>query len=221
MRHSVLVSFRNPRTDHPTERSWAARRATDDDLDTVVRVLVDSHVDYAWERWALPWDDRRERLDTLYRTDLELVAFRVGEVWMTACGRSVAVWLPAVVTPGLDSSAIAERQRAAKEVFGERQDIIDLIAGAIDVQRPACDWYLATMGTLPEAQRSGLGTEVLRPRLQELDDVAASACLETSDPANLRFYGRLGFEVTAELDRLPHGAPTTWVMTRHADQAGS
>jgi ribosomal protein S18 acetylase RimI-like enzyme len=216
MRHSVRVSFRNHRPVRPIERSSVARRATDDDLDTVVRVLVDSHVDYAWERWALPWDDRRERLDLLYRTDLELVALRVGEVWVTDCGRSVAVWLPAMVTPELDSSAIAERERAAMEAFGERHEIVDLVDRAIDVRRPACDWYLATMGTVPGAQRSGLGTEVLRPRLARLDDAAASACLETSDPANLGFYSRLGFEVVAELDDLPSGAPTTWVMQRNA-----
>ncbi|HSM65009.1 MAG TPA: hypothetical protein VK860_01755, partial [Ilumatobacteraceae bacterium] len=81
---------------------------------------------------------------------------------------------------------------------------------------PACDWYLATMGTVPGAQRSGLGTEVLRPRLAELDDATASACLETSDPANLDLYSRFGFEVVAELDDLPSGAPTTWVMQRDA-----
>jgi predicted N-acetyltransferase YhbS len=216
----VLVSFLTPRPDRATEPPSVARRATDDDLDTVVRVLVDSHVDYAWERWALPWDDRRERLDHLYRTDLRCFARGVGEVWMTGCGRSVAVWLP-TTAPASDPSATAELQRAAMEAFGERLGIIDLVDSAIGVRRPACDWYLATMGTLPEAQRSGLGTEVLRPRLQALDDAGASACLETSDPANLRFYGRLGFEVVAELDRLPHGAPTTWVMTRAAAHATS
>jgi ribosomal protein S18 acetylase RimI-like enzyme len=212
----VIVSSSTSRPDRPTERLPIARHATDDDLDTVVRVLAESHVDYAWERWALPWDDRRERLHDLYRTDLQHVALRAGQVWMTDCGRSAAVWIPASVATASDPAATAERDRAAAAAFGERRRIIDRVDGAIGVRRPACDWYLATMGTLPAAQRSGLGTEVLRPHLQVLDDTAASACLETSDRANLAFYGRLGFDVVAELDRLPHGAPTTWVMTRDA-----
>jgi ribosomal protein S18 acetylase RimI-like enzyme len=192
----------------------AVRRATDDDLDAAVDVLVDSHVEYAWERWALPWRDRRERLTGLYRAELRSLALRVGEVWITDCGRSVAVWLPSTFHVELDPTDVAEREAAAVAAFGERLPVIGEVDGAVARRRPACDWHLATMGTRRGAQRLGLGTDVLRPRLEALDDAAASAVLETSDPANLRFYGRLGFEIVAELDRLAHGAPATWVMKR-------
>jgi predicted N-acetyltransferase YhbS len=64
------------------------------------------------------------------------------------------------------------------------------------------------------AQGRGLGTEVLGPRLSALDADGASAVLETSDPRNPGFYERFGFAVVAELDDLPHDAPTTWVMER-------
>ncbi|HEX5566908.1 MAG TPA: hypothetical protein VFY14_08320, partial [Streptomyces sp.] len=37
--------------------------------------------------------------------------------------------------------------------------------------------------------------------------------LETSHAGNVRFYTRLGFEVTAEV-ALPDGGPTTWCMRR-------
>ena len=199
------------------DHASAVRRANDDDLDAVVDVLVDSHVEYAWERWALACRDsrdRRERLTGLYRAELRSLALRAGEVWITDCGRSVAVWLPARFQVELDPADAAAREVAAVAAFGERLSVVAEIDGAVACHRPVCDWYLATMGTLRRAQRLGLGTEVLQPRLRALDDTAASAVLETSDPANLRFYGRLGFEVVAELDRLAHGAPTTWVMER-------
>ncbi len=75
-----------------------ARRATTDDLEQVVSVLVESHMSYAWETWAFPGDDRRVRLAALYRADVELLALPHGEVWITDGGESVAVWLPAAPT---------------------------------------------------------------------------------------------------------------------------
>ncbi len=60
-----------------------------------MEVLVASHETFVRERWALPHPDRRDRLANLYRCDVGLVALELGEVWITDCGRSVAVWLPA------------------------------------------------------------------------------------------------------------------------------
>lgn len=192
----------------------AVRRATGDDLDQVVDVLVTSHLDYAWEQWALPSDDRRERLADLYRSDVSTLAFGAGDVWITECGRSVAVWLPADAFARLDPDALRALDASARSAFGARSGIIDEVEAAVAVVRPPADWHLATMGTLPSAQRQGLGTAVLQPRLGALDQAEGTAVLETSDPGNLRFYGLLGFEVVAELAHLPHGAPTTWVMRR-------
>ena len=192
------------------------RRATVEDVDRVVEVLVASHLDYAWEQWALPFDDRRERLTRLYGSDVGTLAFRSGEVWMTECGRSVAVWLPADAFAGIGPDDLRVLDASAEMAFGERLGLIAEVEGAVAAERPPADWHLATMGTLPDAQRRGLGTAVLWPRLEALDVARATAVLETSDPGNLRFYGRLGFEAVAELAQLPHGAPTTWVMGRRA-----
>ena len=193
-----------------------ARRATADDLDQVVEVLVASHLDYTWEQWALPFDDRGERLARLYRSDVGTLALRSGEVWMTGCGRSVAVWLPADAFAGLGPDDLGVLDASARSAFGDRLSILDEVEGEVDAVRPPADWHLATMGTMPDAQRRGLGTAVLGPRLEALDAAQATAVLETSDPGNILFYGQLGFEVVAELTQLPHGAPTTWVMGRNA-----
>ena len=76
------------------------------------------------------------------------------------------------------------------------------------------DWRLATMGTRPAHRRRGLGSAVLQPMLDRLDRTAETARLETSDSNNVGFYASLGFCVTAELNDLPHDAPTTWIMDR-------
>ena len=190
------------------------QRATVKDLDMVVEVLVDSHVDYVWERWALPWGDRGQRLEGLYMSMLRWLALPAGEVWMSRCGQSAAVWLPAGADQDRGPEAIAQLETATVAAFGDRLQIIGEIDEIIATQRPPAAWILATMGTSPMAQGRGLGTEVLKPRLAALDADGARAVLETSDRRNLGFYERLGFVVVAELDELPHDAPTTWIMER-------
>jgi ribosomal protein S18 acetylase RimI-like enzyme len=198
------------------------RRASGSDLDVVVGVLVESHVEYVWERWALPVDDRRKRLEELYRSDVSNVALRVGEVWMTDCGESVAVWLPAGAVAGLDVAEVGAVETAAAAAFGSRRlQLLDEVEAAVARTRPTHDWFLATMGTRPGAQRRGLGSAVLQPRLTALDGANARAVLDTSDLDNVGFYRRFGFEIVAELDRLPHGAPTTWVMSRDPREPGA
>lgn len=195
-------------------RSPGVRRATHADLEAVVRVLVESHHDYVWERWALGEHDLAARLTPLITADVGVVGLGVGEVWTTEAGTSVAVWLPAGAWGRLSPDELEVLDRAAVAAFGERIDLVDVVDRMIGAARPTGDWHLATMGTLSTARRRGAGSAVLAPRLAELDRTGGIATLETSDPANLSFYGRFGFEVVAELADLPHGAPTTWVMRR-------
>jgi predicted N-acetyltransferase YhbS len=70
-----------------------------------------------------------------------------------------------------------------------------------------------TVGTAPEAQGQGLGSAVLIPGLQEAERAGYPAFLETSSEANVRFYERLGFKVTADV-QLPDSGPRTWCMRR-------
>ena len=191
-----------------------ARRAGVDDLATVVDVLVASHLDYVWERWALPGEDRRSHLEALFAADLRRFGLPLGEVWMTEDGASAAVWMQQGAFTLAAPAAADEAATVALAAFGDRLAIVDDVDAHVRRARPPADWYLATMGTLPAAQRRGLGTAGLAPRLGALDATGQTATLETSDAGNLGFYGRLGFEVVATLDALPHGAPTTWVMRR-------
>lgn len=190
------------------------RRATASDLDGVATTLVESHLDYVWEEWALPGPDRRERLTTLVRVDLELLGIPYRDVWMHDEAAAVAVWVRSPAVP-LNPDAAAEVARVARSTFGPRLAVIEAVEAELAAHRPAePHWFLATMGTRPDRQRRGLGTAVLQPVLDELDRILEPACLETSSAANVAFYSRLSFEVVAHLDDLPGDAPETWVMWR-------
>lgn len=201
----------------PTDSVTAqVRRASHADLDGIVATLVASHVDYVWERWALgPLDDgeRAGRLAALYRADVELVALAHGVVWTTEGCTTVAAWVPAGTDHRVGAEARAVIDAVASAAFGDRLAMIDRVDAEVARHRPPSDWHLATMGTRPEHERRGLGTAVLLPMLRELDAAGAVATLETSEPGNLRFYGRVGFEAVAHVEPL-HGAPPVWVMRR-------
>jgi len=73
-------------------------------------------------------------------------------------------------------------------------------------------YYLAVLGTAPEAQRTGLASAVLKPVLDRCDRERLPAYLESSKAANIPFYAKHGFEVVDEL-RIP-GGPSLWSMIR-------
>jgi GNAT superfamily N-acetyltransferase len=75
-------------------------------------------------------------------------------------------------------------------------------------------WYLQALGVLPDHQRVGIGTQLLRACLQQADQDGRPCYLETTTPDAVRFYGRQGFEVSRHgLQLVPEG-PTHWLMRR-------
>jgi GNAT superfamily N-acetyltransferase len=196
------------------ESRGVTRPATPADLDVAVETLVESHRDYVWETWAVPGPDRGLQLDRIYRLDLERVAIPAGDVWIHDDGAAVAVWhRPG--DPPLDGITQTELDALGVEILGERRAIIEEVERRIAARRPpGPHWHLGTMGTRAARRRQGCGTAVLRPVLDQLDTIGATAYLETSAPANLAFYAGLGFTIVMHLDDLPHDAPPTWGMQR-------
>ena len=52
---------------------------------------------------------------------------------------------------------------------------------------------------LPSKQGQGKGAAMLKPVLEICDEQGLGAYLESSNPRNLSFYYRLGFEITKDL----------------------
>ena len=73
-------------------------------------------------------------------------------------------------------------------------------------------WYLAIIGSDPTVRGSGCGHALMRSRLDRCDAEHAPAYLESSNPDNIGYYNRFGFEVTGEIV-MPDG-PTLWPMWR-------
>lgn len=75
-------------------------------------------------------------------------------------------------------------------------------------------WYLVVLSVRPRSQRQGLGSRLVEPVLRQADRDGLPCHLETSDPANVPFYERFGFEVADPALVLVPGGPTHVAMTR-------
>lgn len=74
-------------------------------------------------------------------------------------------------------------------------------------------YYLEALGTRQDVQGKGVGSTVISHMLERCDEEGMPAYLESSNPRNVPFYGRHGFEVTGEID-VGKGAPTVTAMWR-------
>jgi ribosomal protein S18 acetylase RimI-like enzyme len=74
-------------------------------------------------------------------------------------------------------------------------------------------WYLAIIGSDPTVRGSGCGHALMRSRLDRCDAEHAPAYLESSNPDNIAYYNRFGFEVTGQVQLAP-GSPHVWTMWR-------
>ncbi|QIS09812.1 GNAT family N-acetyltransferase [Nocardia arthritidis] len=158
-------------------------------------------------RWALP---------RYFRTTLTIhhVPWGAVEVAVTQSGDlvGVAVWDP----PGRWNSTVVEFARAGLPLalaFGQRIPAALRTRRRLDrIHPPAPHWYLCHLAVLPERQRQGIGTALLRSRCARCDDGSQAAYLVCTRESNMALYTTAGFATTTpfELDGMP-----LWPMWRH------
>lgn len=181
-------------------------------------VLAEAFDGYPWTGWTVAADRHRERLAGLFAATVSAVGLPYGEVWAALDGggrpRAVAVWLrPDRPVPEQVWGELTARDA---ELAGDRHPaMVAAEAACAPLRSPEPAFVLATVGVCPADQGRGIGGRLLRPGLAEADRTGRPAVLETSSPENVRFYRRLGFEVTGEVT-VPGGGPRVWAMRRPA-----
>jgi ribosomal protein S18 acetylase RimI-like enzyme len=189
-------------------------RATVADVPELARMLARAFFDDPVATWACRPDRlRRTVLERFHGARLrQLVGER--EVWTVPGLVSAAVWAP----PDRWRTTPREDLALARALLHPRllARLPLVVGGLLDVERrhprEPPHWYLAVLGTEPEAQGRGLGSAVLGPVLEQCDADGLGAYLESSKESNIAFYARHGFRVTEEV-HLSRG-PTLWPMWR-------
>ncbi|WDV56690.1 GNAT family N-acetyltransferase [Streptomyces coeruleorubidus] len=190
----------------------SVRPITDADVPTAVDTLARAFADYPFTRHVIAADGHEERIRRYQELCLTRIGMVYGRVWVADGGRAVAVW----AVPGMDPSpAFAELGPILGELSGDRAAMAAAADAAMAPYRPKEPGrFLETVAAAPEAQGKGLGNAVLVPGIQEAERAGCPVFLETSSDANVRFYERLGFKVTADV-QLPDNGPRTWCMRRN------
>ena len=184
------------------------RPASRADVPALSETLSKAFADDPVMAWMLPdAADRRRRLPRVFRELTQHGHLGRGGVEVALDGSTVAaaaLWDP----PGRWQQSAAEQLRAIPSflwAFGaavRRGMLVDERMAAVHPEEP--HWYLAIIGSDPTVRGKGFGNALMRSRLDRCDAEYAPAYLESSNPDNVPYYERFGFEVTGEIT-LPDG----------------
>jgi GNAT superfamily N-acetyltransferase len=167
--------------------------------------------------WMLPEAAvRAKKLPRLFALLMRHHHLKTGGSEVAPNGNAIgaaALWDP----PGRWKHSRGEELRALPALilaFGPRlgagRDVVELMA---EVHPEEPHWYLAVIGSDPTVRGGGFGHALMSSRLDRCDGEHAPAYLESSNPDNVPYYMRFGFEVTGEI-KLPDGGPSLWPMWR-------
>lgn len=193
------------------------RTARKPDVKQLGAVLGRAFYDDPVMKWMLPDDARRAKgLPKLFAAitrhhslarGVPEVASRDGEIG------AAALW----DGPGRWKQTQAEELRMLPSLFlafgrtlARGQQVVELMKQH-HPEEP--HWYLAVIGSDPAVRGGGFGHALMQSRLDRVDAEHAPAYLESSNPDNIPYYMRFGFEVTGDIP-LPDGGPIMTPMWR-------
>nr|WP_234712685.1 GNAT family N-acetyltransferase [Mycolicibacterium komanii]CRL67112.1 N-acetyltransferase GCN5 [Mycolicibacterium komanii] len=190
----------------------ASRRQVREMAGVLARAFYDDPV----MKWMLPDDAGRERgLGRMFATMIRHHFLRTEGVEVAGSGPigAAALWDP----PGEWRQTGLQELRmmpAFMLAMGSNVRRGQQIADLMKEHHPEePHWYLGVIGSDPTVRGTGYGQALMRSRLDRCDAEHAPAYLESSNPDNIGYYQRFGFDVTGEIT-LPDGGPSMWPMWR-------
>jgi len=156
---------------------------------------------------------RLEQLRTWMRFAVEMGITR-GHLYTAGGNLAASIWSPPDVTL-FDDLWVPRMLKVLSDLLGERAgEVLAALARVIGAEgSDEPHFYLFVLGTHAAHQSRGLGGQVLEPVLARCDEQRLPARLESSNPRNVPFYERHGFEVLGEVAVVP-GGPVIRPMRR-------
>ncbi|MFI7132614.1 GNAT family N-acetyltransferase [Nonomuraea sp. NPDC050153] len=189
---------------------YAPLRQTDEEgVRAVLDVLTEAFMNDPLACWLFPDASDRGRLQShFYRS---LLAHPTAEAYLIGRREGASVWL----TSAAGQTPDEEPPGPPEEVFGESGARLQAVGEALAQRHPDHEphLYLACMGVLGRRQGAGLGSVMLRHRLERADADGLAAYLEASSPRSRALYLRHGFEDLGEPVRVAD-SPLLWPMWR-------
>ena len=164
--------------------------------------------------WAFPDEERRASQHRVFWRLFVDGAMDHDWIRMTADGGAVALWLPPGC-PEMPEEAEARVPAVLSELLGDAQaEVVLEVFERFAAARPADPhYYLSLLGTRPDHRGKGLGMGLVAANLAAIDAAGMPAYLESTNPANVDRYRRVGFEPVGEF-ALPLDGPSVTTMWR-------
>ncbi|MFF3437412.1 GNAT family N-acetyltransferase [Streptosporangium sp. NPDC002721] len=182
--------------------------ADDADRRAVLDVLTEAFTDDPLVRWLFPEAGSRARLQEHYHRSL--LARPGAETYLAGHHEGASIWL----APATDRTH-HEDDAGPETAFGESGTRLLALGRALAPRHPDREpyLYLPCMGVVGGRRGAGLGSAMLRHRLERADADGLAAYLEASSPRSRALYRRHGFEDLGEPVRVADGPPL-WPMWR-------
>ena len=193
------------------------RVATEADLPAIAETMALAFEEDPLWGWAFEDTDRRRKLAAVNEVFGFFCAAASGLGWVRVTDRveAAALWIP----PGAPEMSPADEERfpgviAAACESASAARVLEL-CDAFERNHPhePPHFYLSLLGTHPDHAGHGHGLGLAAECLAEIDsgDPPAAAYLESTNPANVPRYERLGFRSTREAELIAgHGVTQMW-----------
>jgi ribosomal protein S18 acetylase RimI-like enzyme len=109
---------------------------------------------------------------------------------------AAAFWLPPGVGPDEEAMGAFVSNVPPESCRGDVAGLAEQMGG-YHPEEP--HWYLAALGVDIKAQGKGMGSILMKHALMRVDRERKAAYLESSNPRNIPFYERHGFEVIGRI----------------------
>jgi ribosomal protein S18 acetylase RimI-like enzyme len=164
---------------------------TPDDESAAVQTIILAFAADPMARWT--WPDAQQYLAAMPRMVRAFGgrAFARGSAYATAGYAGAALWLPPGVEPDDDGLNEVMQSTVSESQLEDGAAVFEQMA-KYHPQEP--HWYLPLIGVDPAHQGKGLGDALMSYALNRCDRERVPAYLESSNPRNVSFYRRHGFE---------------------------
>ena len=166
--------------------------------------------------WLAGRPDSEQRLAGYWRAVINVLTTEKASVtpYVAGDGDSVALWRP-VDKWKVETGEVLRALPAYIAAVRHRMLGGLALLSAMEKQHPEePHHYLEFVATHRDRQGKGLGAAVLQPVLDQADDEGLGCYLESSNPKNMSFYFRLGFEERGEIQG-KRGGPPVFPMWRN------
>lgn len=147
-------------------------------------------------RWSWPAPDDYLRNMPLLARAFGAKAFALGTAFGIDRFAGVALWLTPGVSANEEALADLIERTAPASIQQDAAAVFEQMA-SYHPQEP--HWYLPLIGIDPARQGQRLGDKLMAHALARCDAEQLTAYLESSNPRNVSFYQRHGFEVIGKI----------------------